>query len=404
MFNRLITLFFPLLYIINKVFPINRDRVLFCTKSGQFNGNAKYFFYYLIQKKAKHPIWKANDEKNYNNLCEEFGTNNIFLSKGFIGKIRYILNYLTAGTIIIRGRTDAWDLMRLGNRKKRKIINVGHGIVGPGMKRGGAIWNSGSKKKIKQEQKMRRAVSHYITSSDLMRYVVAAGTSVEINKIYITGMPRNDHFVNARKNIGSIIKKIKSLVRTNIDIQKVILYAPTHRDGNTTRFFPFDDFSISHLQNILIKNKAIMLLRTHDQQNKFLNDELGNFKEYTNDRIFYFSHFLLSDINEIIPGVDLLLSDYSSITSDYLLVDKPIIYIPYDLLTYGRGIHFSDYDNWTPGPKVYTSESFYSAIEQSLTDPIKYSSDRKKLKNFLHKYFDSNSCERLLGLINRKVQ
>jgi len=400
MFNRLITLIFPLLYVINKVFPLNKQKVLFCTKSGQFNGNAKYFFSYLIQKKDKHPIWKADDKKNYITLCGEFGENNIFLSEGFMGKIRYIYNYLNAGTIIIRGRTDAWDLMRLGKRKKRKIINVGHGIVGPGMKRGGAIWQDGVKKKIKQEQKMRRAVTHYIASSDLMRYIIAAGTSVEINKIHVIGMPRLDHFYHAQKNTESIKEKIKGLVKTNIDIKKVILYAPTHRDGNPAKLFPFNKFVLSHLQNILVKKNAIILLRTHDEENKFSNIEIGSINEYITDRIFYFSHSVLLDVNEIIPCIDLLITDYSSITSDYLLRNKPIIYIPYDLPIYKRGIHFSDYDNWTPGVKVHSSESFYNAIEESLDDPIKYSSERKNLKNMIHKYYDSNNCKRLLNLIN----
>ena len=390
-----------MLYILNKVFPLNKEKVLFCTKRGQFNGNAKHFFTYLMEKNRKHPIWVAEDIENYDTLRNKFGTNNIILSKGFIGKIGYLYHYFTAATIIIRGQHDAWELISLGRRKKRKIINVGHGVTGPGMKRGGPIWvNGANNKKIKHAQKMRKTVSHYIASSDMTRYIIAAATSVGVNRIYVTGEPRYDHFVNNPQNVRSIKQKIKDLVKTNIDIEKVILYAPTHRDGNPTKLFPFNDFSLSHLQNILVNNNAIMLLRTHDEENKFSNKDSDNIEKYLTDRIFYFSHRILLDINEILPCINLLLTDYSSITTDYLLFDKPIIYIPYDLLTYERGVHFSDYVHWTPGIKVQSSESFYNAIEQSLNDPTKYSFDRKKLKNMMHKYVDGNSCERLLDLIN----
>jgi len=402
MLKRLIyILFSPFLYILIKVFPLNEEKVLFCTKAGQFNGNAKHFFIYLLEKKAKYPIWVTEDIKNYNTLCNKFGTTNIFLSKkGFIGQIKYLYHYVSAATIIIRGQSDAWRFMRLGRRKKRKIINVGHGGSGPGMKRGGNFWISSDKKNQRAQKKMRGTVSHYITSSELQRYIIATSAPMEVIKIHPTGMPRNDIYFNNPQDVSVLTQEIKRLLKTNIDIEKIILYVPTHRDGDPTILFPFDDFSISHLQNILVKNNAIMLLRTHDEENKFSNKDIGNIEKYLTDRIFYFSHSILLDVNEILPCIDLLLTDYSSIITDYLLFDKPIIYIPYDLLTYERGVHFSDYDNWTPGIKVDSSESFYNAIEQSLNDPIKYSIERKKLQTMLHKYLDGNSCERLLNLIN----
>ena len=394
-------LFFPFLFILNKVFPLNEEKVLFCTKAGQFNGNAKHFFIYLLEKKTKYPIWVAEDIVNYDYLCNKFGQSNIFLSKkGFFGTIKHLYHYVSAATIIIRGQSDIWKFMRLGRRKKRKIINVGHGGSGPGMKRGGNGWINISAKKIKKGQKMRRAISHYITSSELQRYIIATSAPMDVKKTYPTGMPRNDIYFNNPPDVQVLKQNIKLLVKTNIDIEKIILYAPTHRDGDPTILFPFEDFSISRLQNILINNNAIMLLRTHDEENKFSIEDTKNIGKYLTDRIFYFSHTILLDINEILPCIDLLLTDYSSLVTDYLLFNKPIIYIPYDLLNYERGVHFSDYENWTPGIKVYSSEKFYNAIEQSLSDPFKYSLEREKLKTMLHKHIDGNSCERLLDLIN----
>ena len=56
---------------------------------------------------------------------------------------------------------------------------------------------------------------------------------------------------------------------------------------------------------------------------------------------------------------DLLVTDYSSIYIDYLLTEKPIVFLPYDKEQYleGRGMNFG-YDEVTPGPKPETMRSF----------------------------------------------
>ena len=53
---------------------------------------------------------------------------------------------------------------------------------------------------------------------------------------------------------------------------------------------------------------------------------------------------------------DLLITDYSSIFFDFLLLDRPIVFFPYDLeqyLSQDRAMYF-DYEIMTPGPKCRT--------------------------------------------------
>ena len=54
-----------------------------------------------------------------------------------------------------------------------------------------------------------------------------------------------------------------------------------------------------------------------------------------------------------------LISDYSSIFFDYLLLDRPLVFYPYDLEAYrtrSRGL-YDDYHHVTPGPKASTSST-----------------------------------------------
>lgn len=42
------------------------------------------------------------------------------------------------------------------------------------------------------------------------------------------------------------------------------------------------------------------------------------------------------DLYEILPHTDLLITDYSSVYFDYLLLDKPIVFTPTDLGEYSK--------------------------------------------------------------------
>jgi len=93
-----------------------------------------------------------------------------------------------------------------------------------------------------------------------------------------------------------------------------------------------------------------MLLRTHDQENKFSSEDKSQIDSIIDSkRIFYFSHSVLMDVNEILPAVDILISDYSSLTVDFLLCNKPIIYIPYDLGKISQRYYFGflSMDTWS---------------------------------------------------------
>ena len=69
------------------------------------------------------------------------------------------------------------------------------------------------------------------------------------------------------------------------------------------------------------------------------------------------------DTYEVLNMCDVLITDYSSIYIDYLLTDKPMIFLPYDRQQYldGRGMNF-DYDDVTPGPKPETFNDFLDAL------------------------------------------
>ena len=90
----------------------------------------------------------------------------------------------------------------------------------------------------------------------------------------------------------------------------------------------------------------------------------------------------------------------SSIFFDFLLLDRPIIYIPYDLDHYleERGLLF-DFDEVTPGDKALTQKEFIQSIKNNIENPAKDRDRRAEITQRFHQYNDGQASERLFNFI-----
>ena len=125
------------------------------------------------------------------------------------------------------------------------------------------------------------------------------------------------------------------------------------------------------LEKFLLKNNLVMLIKPHPSS--ILNDVL---KSRVNN-IYFIESF--EDIYEYLAFAEVLITDYSSIYYDFLYKDKPIIFFPYDLETYtklDRELYF-DYEEYTPGPKVFNLDQLINEIKNALYND-EYSYKRKE--------------------------
>ena len=99
---------------------------------------------------------------------------------------------------------------------------------------------------------------------------------------------------------------------------------------------------------------------------------------------------------EIVGKSDALITDYSSISFDYLLVNKPICYVLDDLSLYKseRGFVWPDILQIMPGYHVYEKTGFYKfLIDINLNKDI-YAQQREEIKHYVYNNCDDKSCER----------
>jgi|TARA_B100002003_G_C14132413_1_gene544604 CDP-glycerol glycerophosphotransferase (TagB/SpsB family) len=241
-------------------------------------------------------------------------------------------------------------------------------------------------------------ITYAISTSDFMSNLWEKCMDFGRDKHITSGYPRNDCLIKVPDK-----NKLKWNNFMNGEIfQNTILYAPTYRPGKKpTTFFPFPDYSKDLLFDILDRTKSILLLRPHltdlvkyKELKSFLND-LASYK-----RIKLATHAEFTDINTFLPFVDVLVTDYSSLYHDFLLLNKPMIFIPYDYDHYNKRSGFLyDYFENLPGPSVNTFGDFSKELFSVSLASDNYGEKRASLAAQIHEYSDANACERVSNLV-----
>ena len=158
---------------------------------------------------------------------------------------------------------------------------------------------------------------------------------------------------------------------------------PTFRDSGRD-FLKFLDLTTFNKFGLI--NNLLFIFKLHP-------DTLIKKRESLNNILFYESS---KDIYPILPLSDLLITDYSSIYTDYLFLNKPILFFPFDKEEYiknDRAFQF-DYDEFTPGPKAYNQQELERLILNILNDDH-FANQRDKIKKLAFKYDDDKASERI---------
>lgn len=98
---------------------------------------------------------------------------------------------------------------------------------------------------------------------------------------------------------------------------------------------------------------------------------------------------------------DLLITDYSSIYLDYLLLDRPIVFFAYDLEHYverDRALYFT-YESMTPGARCDTQVKLENVLTAILSSGCRdeYAEQRNGVRQFTHDNLGPGSVARLMN-------
>ena len=314
------------------------------TDNSHYNYNSRYLFEYVKENLPEiTPLFVINDPELRNSLSSKYGKQYFIETESIQG----IRQALSAGVWFTSAGLPAYGI---GLHKKRLIINLWHGVplkkialLDPNLKKAARIYF----KKIFSEN-----YTCILTTSHELIPLMARSFAVSEDKIKVWGQPRNDGLFqknDCREILGQLFPDLPEYTKT-------VLYAPTFRDYGQVQLFPFKDFDQEQLEAFLEEKNMLLFIRTHVA-------EQGSAAPYLGKRIRFLGNEQAEDVTGILNIFDCLITDYSSIYIDYLLTDKPMIFLPYDRQQYldGHGMNF-DYDDVTPGPKPETFNDFLDAL------------------------------------------
>ena len=179
------------------------------------------------------------------------------------------------------------------------------------------------------------------------------------------GMPCKDGLYRSKDEITTIKKAI--IGNRNV---RIALYAPTFRDDNSLDGYNCDLESVRKKLEEKTSQNWVVIVRMHPNAVKYAN-------------IFTFNDNIIngSDISNPMDMTvisDLLITDYSSMSSDFLYLNKPVFILALDLehyVTKCRKLHKYFYS--LPYPYCETNEELLKAIEE-----FNYESYLNKIKDY----------------------
>lgn len=218
------------------------------------------------------------------------------------------------------------------------------------------------------------------------------------------GFPRNDILFHSKLDTHTLFPQA--------DFDKLIYWMPTFRQ-HKNRTLDMSSIAMPILYNEEIakqvnaaaqKARVLVVVKPHFAQDvsRITMLDLSNLV-FINDA-FLSEHGIIN--YELLAKADALLTDYSSVYYDYLLIDRPIGLCWDDFEEFKAREGFAvDMDTvMAGGEKLYTAEDLCGFIARLASGEDALQAERKKVTQLLHDHQDGNSTQRVVDWIEQKLR
>lgn len=227
-----------------------------------------------------------------------------------------------------------------------------------------------------------------IATSELTRQITCKSFDVPEEKVWITGYPRNDVLVSPDASAGNDIGHLPAPFAAAIAQQKeIFLYLPTYRDSGRD----FIDIDWQALDELMGRSNAVFFFKFHP-------DHKGGFSGSSRHVVELPKAV---DVYSLLRHTSALISDYSSIIFDYMLLGSPIVYYVPDLDEFAassRSLNFQP-EEVAVGPLCRNSSELLSALASLSRDGARHETARDawaRVRLRFNAYEDGRFCRRVL--------
>lgn len=379
-----------IIYYLCWTFPVNEKRIVF-ESEGDLSDNAYALYEYMMKKgllKKYGAVWLVDHVEDARKTGYE---NTVFVEKE-PKTIQVVRSYYLATC-----RWYIYDhcnlLTTVHKRKNVKIVNLWHGC---GFKGG----KGNNLKEVSNPD--------YVTVTGKLFVDIQSEVFGYPKDIFLDlGYPRNDYLFNKLSQAQKRFKEKLNLANRN----KILLWMPTFRksDNDTLSENYFESKTglpivdtvekLKEFNEYLATENSVCIFKLHHLQAK-----LNIFKEkYSNILIVRDEDIKEAGIQlyEFLPLTDCLISDYSSVTTDYMLLNRPILYTLDDYEEYrnSRGFVMEDPQKYFVGYHAKNLNEFKDCVHRMINEESILGEERKRVLPELHTYTEGNSCKRILSFL-----
>lgn len=380
--------------LICSLFP--KKKMILLESHPDLSCNTYELFRYMIDNHVNDRftlVWMVSDPEKY--IIKNKYKNVLYKElepEGFFNKLKHYIFCNRAAAIVTSNRV--FFPRKCGNRTQLNIY-LDHGSP---------------LKDVRTNGKRFYIDCDYIVSqSEFFNKLLTEQYTVEERQIIVEGLPRNDQLFREYDSINRIYSDADSF-------RKIIIWAPTFRhhkrkeridcDFNFPLGIPifYSAKSLETFNAFLEKNNVLMILKPHPAQDMDVIIDL----KLSNIRILVNSQMEKADVqlNELLAQTDALVSDYSSIYYDYLLLDRPIAITLDDYTAYGEqmGFVFENTLDVLAGAHVYSEKDMYGFVQQVINDEDPFRKDREAIKKKVDCYCDDKSSYRVTEFILAELE
>ncbi len=366
-----------LLSFVNRLIPKSRKKIVFYSNMG-FRDNVKAVYDYLITCPGSHYkiICAVND-------WQEFAAKPHPKGVRFVSPLRGVWHFFTSRYFFY-----SFGKYPVKPAPNQMVVNLWHGSP---LKKIGNYLDD-------QDQNF---FTILLAASDFFVPIMQKAFNCRPEQVVVCGHPRNDALFQPGDPLSQL-----GLAGS---WKRLILWLPTFRQS---AFLGNQDASVSgtglpilqsreemeRINEVLAASDTLLIAKIHPAQDLEQIDTRGfsHIRILTNDQM----QKAECNLYQLLASADGLITDYSSVYFDYLLLNRPIGFTVDDIEEYtqNRGFVVDDPRPLMPGRFIHTPEEFSLFVGDVIAGSDSYEAQRKKVGELANRYHDGMDCKRVLEL------
>lgn len=362
------------------VFSVSNNRIVM-ESEGDYTDNIRALYEYMIENEYNNEfeiIWFVHNPRLYSKV------KNVKFVSRFHRIVNIVADYYIATAKLFVFSHPYW----LTNwRKNQIVVSTTH--------------SAAQLKKMEPQKK--KIVDYALACSESTSIIKQQYFGLDHNHVLVIGMPRIDLLFKHKDCFSLVFGKEKNM--SLILVMETFRQTKSWRDSEIINPYSINviktNEELIELDKFLETKNTMMIVKVHHLQDlSFLSlTDLSHIRFITD----YDLQIKNVQVNELLENADMLLTDYSSVFYEYLLLNRPIGFLTSDISEYSRGYITNNIESEMPGEKIKNLEELKAFIEQTLNGYDKYSDQREFIKNKTFKYKDSDNSKRFVEWIKKVV-